>query len=98
SQAGTAKPWQMFQQDLVAWFHTAFVHRLGSYLIDLNSGRLRVGADRYRELKQQRGDEAAPAEAPEHAAQVTLTVLGQAKMGKSSLINALFGEQRARVD
>ena len=44
SQVGMSRPWQLFQQDLIAWFHTAFVHRLGSYLIDLNSGRLRVGA------------------------------------------------------
>jgi predicted GTPase len=96
AQVGMQRPWQLFQQDLIAWFHTAFVHRLGTYLIDLNSGRLRVGAERYRELQQQIVDGAEKPAAP--AEQVTLTVLGQAKMGKSSLINALFGEQRARVD
>ena len=69
SQFGLARPWHMFQQDLIAWFHTAFVHRLGRYLIDLNSGRLRVGAERYRQLTQEpdrqfaavvAGDECAP--------------------------------------
>lgn len=100
SQAGTARPIQLFQQDLVAWFHVAFAYRLGGYLIELNSGRLRVGATRYRQLKggvgppvdgQASGDEAA-------AAQVTITVLGQVKMGKSSFVNALLGEQLAKTD
>jgi uncharacterized protein len=101
AQLGMARPWQLFQQDLIAWFHTAFVHRLGTYLIDLNSGRLRVGAERYRTLKRALDESGAPAAPPapaEQADQVTLTVLGQVKMGKSSLINALFGEQRALVD
>ncbi len=37
---------------LLVWFYTAYVHRLGTYLIELNSGRLRIGAVRYRELMQ----------------------------------------------
>ena len=44
SQLGVSTPLQMLQQNLYAWFFTAYVHRLGTYLIDLNSGRLRVGA------------------------------------------------------
>ncbi|MGF1578639.1 MAG: GTPase family protein [Gemmataceae bacterium] len=50
NQAGVNTPMQMLQQNLLVWFYTAFVHRLGTYLIDVNSGRLRVGATRYREL------------------------------------------------
>jgi predicted GTPase len=120
SQVGMAKPMQLFQQDLIAWFHTAYVHRLGTYLIDLYSGRLRVGARRYLELKhalQSAGDAAAPpqavpvgpspvstsGEAPPMATiapapPVTLTIVGQVKAGKSSLVNAILGEQRARTD
>ncbi len=102
SQAGMTRPMQLFQQDLVAWFHTAFVHRLGKYLIDLNSGRLRVGAARYRHLTGRPAlDEAEPPRPADEATQVhqvTLTILGQVKMGKSSFINALLGEQRARTD
>ncbi len=43
---------------------------------------------------------AAPeaADPAEQVRQVTLTVLGQVKAGKSSLINALLGEQRAATD
>jgi hypothetical protein len=47
------------------WFYTAYVHRLGTYLIELNSGRLRIGAARYRELMQNTlPDDAPPHEAP----------------------------------
>jgi predicted GTPase len=51
SQLGMSRPLKLLQQNLIAWFYTAYVHRLGTYLIDLNSGRLRVGARRYRELR-----------------------------------------------
>jgi uncharacterized protein len=99
SQVGMTRPLQLFQQDLIAWFHTAFVHRLGSYLIDLNSGRLRVGATRYRQLKDTM-DGSAPAgpTGEESVQRITLTLLGQVKMGKSSFANALLGAQRARTD
>src|SRR5262249_9370542 len=50
SQVGMARPWQMLQQTLILWFYTAYTHRLCNYLIDLNSGRLRVGATRYCQL------------------------------------------------
>src|SRR5262249_50020632 len=29
------------QNNIILWFHTAFIHRLGRYLIELNSGRLK---------------------------------------------------------
>jgi predicted GTPase len=90
SKLGLSQPWQMLLQNLLVWFYTAYVHRLGRYLIELNSGRLRVGAARYRELMQAPSSASAP--------QVTITVLGQVKAGKSSLINALLGEQRALTD
>lgn len=97
TQAGATAPLQMFQTDLIAWLHRAFVSRLGYYLIELNSGRLRIGADRYRELKKVLGpsDGSSPAQAIEL---VTLTVLGQTKAGKSSFINAMLGEQKAQTD
>jgi uncharacterized protein len=109
SQAGLSRPLQMLQENLLVWFYTAYVHRLGTYLIDLNSGRLRVGAPRYRQLLQQHaglpalaaGDgKAQPAEpdAADLVRRVTLTVMGQVKAGKSSLINAFLGEQRAHTD
>ena len=53
SEVGAGRPLQMLQENLILWFYTAYVHRLGTYLIDVNSGRLRVGAERYRELLRQ---------------------------------------------
>ncbi len=102
AQVGLSRPLQMLQQDLLVWFYTAYLHRLGTYLIDLNSGRLRIGARRYRALVQgQSADGQPPPEEAEPADQirrVTLTLLGQVKAGKSSVVNALLGEQRALAD
>jgi predicted GTPase len=114
SEVGMSRPLQALQQNLILWFYSAYVHRLGTYLIELNSGRVRVGATRYRQLLLQHGpdgrlDQQHPQVSPPTSAaadgepvpevrQVTLTVMGQVKAGKSSFINALLGEQRARTD
>src|SRR5436309_2756633 len=50
SRVGLSTPLKMLQQNLILWFYTAFLQRLGTYLIGLYSGRLRVGARRWREL------------------------------------------------
>jgi predicted GTPase len=114
SQLGMSTPLRMLQANLFVWFYTAYVQRLGNYLIDLNSGRLRVGAARYRELVEQMQRQRLNAHTPlektaagpfpstdgdpaDAIAQVTVTIIGQTKVGKSSLINALLGEQRART-
>lgn len=99
SRAGISAPLEILQQNLLAWFFAQYVRRLGRYLIELNSGRLRVGATRYRELNESAHPATAPdSVAVDEAPRVTVTVLGQVKAGKSSLINALLGEQRARTD
>ena len=91
------RPWQKFQENLQLWFYIAFINRVGSYLIELYSGRLRRGAARHRELFGKMGlaDDVqdASAERP-----ITIAVIGQTKAGKSSLINALLGERRAETD
>jgi len=103
SEIGITMPLQKLQQNLILWFYTAYLHRLGTYLIDVNSGRLRVGAKRYRELvEQQTAGDSSPAtpqaDAAEAVQRITITFIGQVSVGKSSLINALLGEQRARCD
>jgi len=38
SKLGMSRPLQLLQQNLFTWFYTAYVHRLGSYLIaELNT-------------------------------------------------------------
>lgn len=96
------------QKNVVLWFYTNFLLRLGHYLIEVNSGRLKIGARRYRELvaaaRGLTGTDGQPAESqaePEPAPRpipMQITVLGRVKAGKSSLINALLGEQRAATD
>lgn len=118
AQFGLGSLMTLLQQNLFLWFYVRFLERLGTYLIDLNSGRLRVGARRYRELVQQMDRRAeavdtaleagvagpfrqeqgqAVSDAAEQVRSVGVTLMGQVKAGKSSLVNALLGEQRARV-
>jgi predicted GTPase len=109
SQVGLSQPFSMLHKNLLIWLYTAYIHRMGTYLVELNSGRLRIGVPRYRQLLQRQiehdgqpgpapaREAAAPAPA-EEARRVTLTLMGQVKAGKSSVVNALLGEQRARTD
>ena len=99
------------QGSVLLWFHTAFVHELGRYLIEMNSGRLKVGVKRYREIMKQHGeppvgtphspsaeDRSPHAPREEAPRSVSIAVLGPVKAGKSSLVNALVGQPAAIVD
>jgi hypothetical protein len=94
------------QQQLLGTFFTLYVRQAGYYLIELNSGRLQGGSKRYRAWMERLQSTAAPevvvdtptAATPPEPARITVAVIGQVKAGKSSLINALLGEQRAVVD
>jgi uncharacterized protein len=101
SQAGVSRPLAMLQQNLLLWFYTAFLQRMGTYLIDLNSGRLKVGAERYRQLMSEvrspMSDVKATSSDIGHQS-VTIGLIGQVKAGKSSLVNAVLGQQRARTN
>jgi hypothetical protein len=110
---GLGTMFDKLQGNILLWFHTAFVHQLGRYLIEMNSGRLKVGVKRYRELltaHQEPPVEATPA--PEELASreparpepapgpkpIGIAVLGPVKAGKSSLVNTLLRKQDATVD
>lgn len=47
---GLGTMFERVQGNVLLWLHTAYIHELGRYLIELNSGRLKVGVTRYREL------------------------------------------------
>jgi predicted GTPase len=111
---GMGKPLEMFQQNVILWFYSAYVREFGFYLIELYSGRLKVGVTRYRELMAEHAHEpggppvvvpppaGVPTEPkPEEPAKprgVSIVLIGQVKAGKSSLVNALLGERKAATD
>ena len=106
TKAGFAPAFAGMQQNVLLWFQTAQTRQLGRYLIELNSGRLKVGAARYRELMRLHLE--PPTEVPATAPPVdvvpaapppvTVALVGPVKAGKSSLVNALLGEERAATD
>jgi uncharacterized protein len=106
SRFGLESLFEKLQGDVMLWFHTAFVHQLGRYLVEMNSGRLKVGVKRYREIIAAHGEPPAEGAPPpvvtvvpaEAAPAVSLAVLGPVKAGKSSLVNALVGQPAAIVD
>lgn len=114
ARAGLGKPFDLLKDNVFLWFYAQYIRRMGHYLIELYSGRLRVGVKRYRELQTEfaeqarHDDDTQPAgpntrfvvdgEMTSQARAVTIAVIGQVKAGKSSLINALLGERRAVTD
>lgn len=92
------------QQNLLGAFYTLYVRQAGYYLIELNSGRLRGGSQRYREWLRRLETKVAvatPSAVPGPPAApviVTIAVIGQVKAGKSSLINVLLGARSAVAD
>ncbi len=113
TKAGLQTTLKQVQNNVLTWFYTTYLLELGRYLIELNSGRLRVGVKRYRELLEKK--EAMPADVgtpdvtvvPDPTAtgdrlqtdpnRITIGIVGPVKAGKSSLVNAIFGEQKADV-
>jgi predicted GTPase len=102
---------RQIQANVLAWFYVLFVRQVGYYAIEMNSGRLREGAATYRDAVSRAGSAgggpasrsparpaAAAAAATPAARAVAIAVVGQVKAGKSSVINALLGAERARTD
>ena len=113
TKAGLQTTLKQVQTNVITWFYTTYLQELGRYLIELNSGRLRVGVKRYRELLEKKegipADPATPQVTiiPDPTAtgprlqtdpdRITIGIVGPVKAGKSSLVNAIFGEQKADV-
>lgn len=88
------------RDELHRWFLRTYVRKVGYYAIDLYSGRLSLGDEQ----------QSAPTPASEHdlthattlasgrEEPLRILVLGRSNAGKSSLINALFGELKATTD
>ncbi len=89
------------QSNVLLWFHTAFIHLFGRYLIELNSGRLRVGATRYRELIAQHQpppiDDPAtrPDPAPAVVAEATVAAAASTITGPKAITLGVLGSVKA---
>src|SRR5689334_15366647 len=79
--------WKNMQQNLLRWFYQAYVNRLGVHLIELLSGRLAIGADRYRRITR-RSRVSLPTDS-EEMRPLTIIVAGARESGKSRLIAKL---------
>jgi predicted GTPase len=108
TKAGLQTTFRQVQKNVVSWFYTAYLLELGRYLIELNSGRLKVGTRRYLELMELHEAPPADPDAPAGAAsppgaradagRLVVAIVGPVKAGKSSLVNAIFGDELAGVD
>ena len=92
-----------FSADEIQRWATGFcVRRAGFYAIQLYSGQLQVDEEaflRYTSKESRRQSDEANQQQEQHAGEpLRILVIGQTKAGKSSLINALFGELRAATD
>ncbi len=87
------------QKELVRGFYQKFLGQLGYYLIEMYSGRLRRGSRQYRlEFSEMASvahvfDRDSTSIKDLRDLSTTVAVMGQVKAGKSSLVNALLGNQ-----
>lgn len=99
----TDRLFDLTKQTLQEWLLRWYVDRVGYHAITLYSGKLLLDQRPTNPPGQRQGEAAQDereghlAAAPSHHV-LRLLVLGQVKSGKSSLVNALFGEVRAAVD
>jgi len=92
---------QQGSERIQRWILQEFIRKLGYHAIELYGGYARLDEDRPLDaaIKPTRQDSQA-ADLAESSTQepLRLLVLGRTNAGKSSLINALFGELRAAAD
>ena len=97
---------QAAARELTVTASAFYLSTLGGYLIELYAGRLRAGADAWREafgpvqrrLAAAAIDAGGQTERPSNAPTITIALVGQTSAGKSSLVNAIVGEAVAEVD
>jgi predicted GTPase len=88
--------------DLKKWAIRFAVRKAGYYAIELYSGRLTLEGEPFRPTltakTEEQGREAAELQKRREDEPLRILIAGQVKAGKSSLINALFGEELAATD
>ncbi len=99
---GTRHAWDWLREDFQRRAQTYSVELAGKYAIELYSGRIQLRQAEVRQYVTARSRQDVATSTAKQRQRVEeplrVLVLGQVKAGKSSLINALFGEVRAAVD
>lgn len=88
-------------EDLKRWLIDAYIKKIGYYAIELYSGNMVLDNGLFANatrLSQQELEKIKRREAVASAEPLRILVLGQTNAGKSSLINALFGTQKAETN
>jgi len=88
--------------ELKAWLIKSYIEKIGFYSIELYSGSIILDEKDFEEYSSKAAEKAiGHVQKRDQALQkepLRILVLGQVNSGKSSLINALFGEMKALVD
>jgi hypothetical protein len=88
SQHLMVKPaWRDMQTNLLRWLYRAYINRMGAHLVELYSGRLAIGTDKYRRLTRKHSAKARHVD-PETLG-VRLAVAGAKGSGAARVIAAL---------
>lgn len=105
SKLGGSFLFRRVRENVLGYLYVLYVQRVGHYLVEMYSGRLRGGAAAYLRLTRGAAETAGmeafigSADKPvEGEGELKIAVVGQVKAGKSSLINALLGEAKAKAD
>jgi len=88
-------------EDIKRWLIDAYIKKIGYYAIELYSGNLALDNSLFANAtrsSQQELEKIKQREAAVSAEPLRILVLGQTNAGKSSLINALFGIEKAETD
>jgi len=97
----TDRLFDLAQETLSQWLLKWYVDRVGYHAVELYSGKLlltrRIDADFLPALLPDTAETLTQAREAS-VEPLRILILGQVKAGKSSLVNALFGEARAAVD
>jgi len=94
---------KLLMENISAWFMGTFVFFFGQRIIELYGGKILLTEDYFDDAKisekSQKGMERSREFAEKVKEQpVTITVCGQVNSGKSSLINAIFGDMKSATD
>lgn len=87
SQHLMVKPaWKSMQENTLRWFYQTYVNRLGMHLIELFSGRLVIGAEKYRKLTRKIVPAAIE---PAETTPLTIAIAGARDSGHEAVVAAI---------